>query len=160
MFSTAIIIKDIYSLTISQQEVIIYSYGLWGTLETYHRILKECFMGTDIYTTVAEQLRLKRLQAGLTIEALAHAAEISTSFLAYLETNKKKPSVATIAKLAAALGISVSELFNEKAVPRIAGEKRKALNRLLKLLQNQSPENTETILATAAVLSKKLLRGR
>ncbi|MBU2575042.1 MAG: helix-turn-helix transcriptional regulator [Elusimicrobia bacterium] len=117
-------------------------------------------MGTDIYTVIAGQLRLKRLQAGLTIEDLAHHAGISTSFLAYLETNKKKPSLATIAKLAAALDIPVSELFNEKAVPRIAGEKQKALNRLLKLLQNQSPENTETILAIAAVLSKKLLKRR
>jgi len=121
---------------------------------------KENFMGTDIYTVIAGQLRLKRLQAGLTIEDLAHHAGISTSFLAYLETNKKKPSLATIAKLAAALDIPVSELFNEKAVPRIAGEKQKALNRLLKLLQNQSPENTETILAIAAVLSKKLLKRR
>ena len=117
-------------------------------------------MVTDIYTTLARQLRIKRLQAGLTLEDLADAAEISTSFLAYLETNKKKPSLATIAKLTAALNVSVSELFNEKAVPRIASEKQKALNRLLKLLQNQSRENTETILATAAVLSKKLRNQR
>ncbi|MBI4802724.1 MAG: helix-turn-helix transcriptional regulator [Elusimicrobia bacterium] len=117
-------------------------------------------MGTDIYAVISGQLRLKRLQAGLTLEALAVNAGISTSFLAYLETNKKKPGLATIAKLAGALDIPVSELFNEKTVPRIAGEKQKALNRLLKLLQNQGSENTETILAVAAVLSKKLLKRR
>lgn len=114
-------------------------------------------MGMNIYATIAKQLRLRRLQAGLTIEDLADAAGISVSFLAYLETNKKKPSLATIAKIATALNVSVSGLFNEKTVPDIAGEKQKTLNRILKLLQNQSPENTDTILATVMVLAKKLL---
>ena len=74
-------------------------------------------MSKDIYATLAGQLRFKRLQAGLTLEALADTAGISTSFLAYLETNKKKPSLATVAKLAAALKLPVSELLNEKTVP-------------------------------------------
>ena len=115
------------------------------------------FMGIDIYATVARQLRLKRLQAGLTLEDLADAAGISTSFLAYLETNKKKPSLSTIAKLAAALDTPVSELFEEYSVHDITSGKQKALDRLLKLLQNQNPENTEIILATVMVLAKKLL---
>jgi transcriptional regulator with XRE-family HTH domain len=115
-------------------------------------------MDKDIYATVAKHLLLRRLQAGLTIEALAAAAGISTSFLSYLEKNKKKPSLATIAKLAAALGIPVSGLCNEKAIPRIAPEKQKALNKLLRLLQNQTTENMATILSTAAVLSKMLLK--
>ncbi len=117
-------------------------------------------MGMDIYDTIAKQLRLKRLQAGLTIEDLADTAGISVSFLAYLETNKKKPSLATIAKIAKALNVSISELFNERSVLNVAGEKQKTLNRILKLLQNQSPENTETILATVTVLAKKLLDKR
>jgi transcriptional regulator with XRE-family HTH domain len=118
------------------------------------------FIAMDIYATIARQLRLKRLQAGLTIEDLADAAEISVSFLAYLETNKKKPSLATIAKIAAALNVPVSELLNEKTVPDVAGEEQKTLNRILKLLQNQSPENTDTILATIKVLAQKLLKKR
>jgi transcriptional regulator with XRE-family HTH domain len=117
-------------------------------------------MGMNIYATIARQVRLRRLQAGLTIEDLADAAGISVSFLAYLETNKKKPSLATIAKIAAALNVHVSVLFNEKTVPDVAGEKQKTLNRILKLLQEQSPEDTETILATVAVLAKKLLEKR
>lgn len=120
----------------------------------------EIIMGMDIYDTIAKQLRLKRLQAGLTIEDLADTAGISVSFLAYLETNKKKPSLATIAKVAKALNVSISELFNERTVLNVAGEKQKTLNRILKLLQNQSPENTETILATVTVLAKKLLDKR
>ncbi|HBA60302.1 MAG TPA: hypothetical protein DCZ92_05710 [Elusimicrobia bacterium] len=115
------------------------------------------FMGIDIYATIARQLRLKRLQAGLTLEDLADAAGISTSFLAYLETNKKKPSLNTIAKLAAALDTPVSELFDEYSVHNITGEKQKAQDKLLKLLQNQSPKNTETILAIVTVLAKKLV---
>jgi len=115
------------------------------------------FMGMNIYATIAKQLRLKRLQAGLTIEDMADTAGISVSFLAYLETNKKKPSLATIVRIATALNVPVSALFNEKTAPNVAGEKQKTLNRILKLLQNQSPENTDTILATVTVLAKKLL---
>lgn len=115
------------------------------------------FMGINIYAIIARQLRLMRLQAGLTIEDLADAAGISVSFLAYLETNKKKPSLATLAKIAAALNVSVAELFDKRTVPNIAGRKQRMLNRILKLLKNQSPENTEIILATVTVLSKKLL---
>lgn len=114
-------------------------------------------MDMNIYAIAARQLRLRRLQAGLTIEDLAGTAGISVSFLAYVETNKKKPSLATIAKIAVALNISVSQLLNEKTVPNITGEKQRTLNRILKLLKNQSPGNTETILATVAVLAKKLL---
>lgn len=110
----------------------------------------------NIYAVVARQLRLKRLQAGLTIEDLADAAGISVSFLAYLEANKKKPRLETVAKIAAALKIRVSELFNEKNVPAAASGKQKTVNRLLKLLRAQSPENTEIILAAAAHLAKKL----
>lgn len=117
-------------------------------------------MGANIYATIARQLRLRRLQAGLTIEDLADAAGISVSFLAYLETNKKKPSLATVAKIAAALNVPVSELFNEKTVPNVACEKQKTLNRVLKLLQNQSPENTDMILAIVTVLARKILEKR
>ena len=115
------------------------------------------FMDMNIYAITARQLRLRRLQAGLTIEDLAGTAGISVSFLAYVETNKKKPSLATLAKIALALNISVSQLFNEKTVPNITGENQRTLNRILKLLKNQSPGNTETILSTVAVLAKKLL---
>lgn len=114
-------------------------------------------MGINIYATIARQLHLKRLQAGRTLEDLADAAGISTSFLAYLETNKKKPSLSTIAKLAAALDTPVSELFDEYSAHNITGEKQKAMDKLLKLLQNQNPEGTEIILAMAAALAKKLL---
>lgn len=117
-------------------------------------------MGMDIYTTIARQLRLRRLQAGLTLEDLADTAGISVSFLAYLETNKKKPSLATIAKIAKALGISVAELFNEKTLPHMAAEKHKTLNKILKLLQKQGRKNTDTIMATITVLARKLLNKR
>lgn len=112
----------------------------------------------DIYATIARQVRFRRLEAGLTQEELAAAAGISTSFLAYLEARKKKPSLATVAKLAMSLGTAVSGLFDEGTIPRLAAGKQKALGRLLKLMRGQTPENAEIILAVAAALSRKLLR--
>lgn len=48
----------------------------------------------------------------LTISQLAERAGIDTGFLAYIETGKKLPSVNTAAKLADALGITLSQLFD------------------------------------------------
>ncbi|MDD4005340.1 MAG: helix-turn-helix transcriptional regulator [Elusimicrobiaceae bacterium] len=117
-------------------------------------------MTNDIYATVAKQLRLKRLQAGLTIEELAETAGISTSFLAYLETNKKKASLATIVKLAGALGIAVSELLDESAAFTVPDGNEKIFNRIVKLLCRQPPADTEIMLATLAALAKSLRRSR
>ncbi|MDA8130337.1 MAG: helix-turn-helix transcriptional regulator [Elusimicrobia bacterium] len=113
-------------------------------------------MRKDIYAVLAKQLRLKRLQAGLTIEDLADAAGISASFLAYLEAERKKPSLATVASISAALDVPVSELLNERTLPQGGGEEQKVLARLLRLLRGQSRENMEIILSAADVLAKKL----
>ncbi|MCX5783150.1 MAG: helix-turn-helix transcriptional regulator [Elusimicrobia bacterium] len=115
-------------------------------------------MKKDIYALVGKQLRAKRLEARLTIEELAETADISTSFLAYLETNKKKPSLATISKLADALKIPMSELFNESGAIKIPDAKQKALDKISKILHSQSQSNIPIIIATISSLSKSLNR--
>ncbi len=47
------------------------------------------------------------------MSSLAERAEIDPGFLAYIETGKKLPSLTTATKLAAAMGLSLSELFKE-----------------------------------------------
>ena len=52
-------------------------------------------------------LRQKRLEAGLSQESLAHAAEMSPRYLSDLERGRKSPSVRMLKRLADALSTQV-----------------------------------------------------
>lgn len=64
---------------------------------------------------VGENIRRIRLsrRPKLTQDALASAAGISDVALHYIETGRNNPSVATLEKIANALGIAVAELFRD-----------------------------------------------
>ena len=58
--------------------------------------------------------RIKKIRKakGMTQEQLTEKARIDFSFMNRIESGKKNPSLKTIAKLARALGVKLSELFN------------------------------------------------
>lgn len=58
----------------------------------------------------AARLRLARKQSGLTRLALAQKAGVSDAIVRYLEADERLPTVETIARLAAALGLSAAWL--------------------------------------------------
>jgi transcriptional regulator with XRE-family HTH domain len=64
-------------------------------------------------TVLGPQLRRLRLARGLTLEALAGAVGLDKGFLSRLERGRKSPSVASLLKLSAALGVAVGELLGE-----------------------------------------------
>lgn len=55
-------------------------------------------------------IRAWREHRGLTVKALAEAAGIAPAYLSQLETGKRDGTVATVKKLADALGVSVDDL--------------------------------------------------
>lgn len=59
-------------------------------------------------------LRVKHLreQAGLSQDALAHAADLHRVYLSGIERGKRLPSIKTVEKLAKALGVHPGELFD------------------------------------------------
>lgn len=60
------------------------------------------------------QLRTIRQRQKLTLKALAKkAGNMSYTFLSNVETGKADPSLSTLTRLAAALGVSVSELVKD-----------------------------------------------
>lgn len=64
--------------------------------------------GTDINSR--ELVRL-RILSGLSQQQLAEKADISHSYLSLLERNgKRRPAPETVAKLAAALGVTIEDL--------------------------------------------------
>ncbi len=64
-----------------------------------------------------QNLKYYRKQAGLTQEKLAEKIEMSTSYIGDMEARERFPSAETIDKIADALGIPVSMLFNERGSP-------------------------------------------
>jgi len=71
--------------------------------------------GTDMHTysnTLGNRIRKLRNDISISQEELALKAGIAPSFLGEIERNTKKPSIDSIEKIATALEISLSELFN------------------------------------------------
>lgn len=63
-----------------------------------------------VFGTVVRQLRQQRQ---LSQEALGFATTLDRAFISQLENGHKQPSLLTILRLAAALGISASELLRQ-----------------------------------------------
>ena len=63
---------------------------------------------------VGERLRAIRLLRRLTLREVADAAGVSESFVSQLERGRSSASVATLQRLAAAVGIEISDLFAEQ----------------------------------------------
>jgi transcriptional regulator with XRE-family HTH domain len=64
---------------------------------------------TTTSTRWAEMRRL-RLDRGLTLSALAEAADLSLPYVSQLESGTRKGSPTTVKRLADALGVPVAEL--------------------------------------------------
>ena len=60
----------------------------------------------------AANLRRVRLGRGISQEGLAHAADLNTTHVAKIERSEREPGVRTVSKLAIALEVSASELFD------------------------------------------------
>jgi transcriptional regulator with XRE-family HTH domain len=81
-------------------------------------------------STIGSRLRHIRLEKGFTVETLAAAARLDKGFLSRLERGAKRPSVATVLRLSAALNVPVGLLFGEQTtddtvrISRAAGRVR------------------------------------
>jgi transcriptional regulator with XRE-family HTH domain len=72
----------------------------------------------DVRVDIGERLRAIRLLRRRTLKEIAHAAGVSESFLSQLERGRSSASVASLQRLAGALGIEVSDLFATDGLPR------------------------------------------
>jgi len=67
------------------------------------------------HETLADRVRRLRIRAGLSQEALAEKADLSTMAVVQIETGRRKnPRITTAIALADALEVSLSELAGEK----------------------------------------------
>lgn len=70
---------------------------------------------TELMKIIGQNLKKYREASGLTQEALAEIADISTPFYANLERGKKGMTVFVLRNLADALGVNVSSLLYEES---------------------------------------------
>ncbi len=59
------------------------------------------------------RLRHLRRRKGMTVDELAHAVDVDKAHISRLENNRKSPSIAMLAQLAKALGVSMGHLLGE-----------------------------------------------
>jgi transcriptional regulator with XRE-family HTH domain len=69
--------------------------------------------GSTRLVNLGERLREIRLRAGISVRTLASKAQFSPSFISQVELGQVSPSVASLERIAAALGITLGELFSE-----------------------------------------------
>lgn len=62
---------------------------------------------------IAKKIRQLRLERQMTQEALASKTGYTKAFISKLETRLTSPSIASLAKIALALGVGISTLFDE-----------------------------------------------
>jgi transcriptional regulator with XRE-family HTH domain len=67
-------------------------------------------------------IREHRLRKGLSVQELADKAGLSYGGLYRMETKVRQPNMASVRKVAAALGIEIAELLREEPPPAAAVE--------------------------------------
>ncbi len=65
----------------------------------------------SIYKKLGENLKKTRAENKLSQGALARLLEVDKGYISNIESGKKNPTLATIERLANALGVSVDELL-------------------------------------------------
>jgi len=100
-------------------------------------------MAADLPKRLGNRIRQLRNRAGITQAQLAERVDISPEFMSRLERGLKAPSLDSADKIAHALGITLSELFDFQEAR--GGEKEELLSGL------------NTLLATADVDTVKLV---
>lgn len=74
----------------------------------------------ELHTAAAQALRVCRARKGMSQEALAKAAALTTSALSRIETGLASPNTRTLGRLAAVLGV---ELFLEQLKEEVSGSR-------------------------------------
>jgi transcriptional regulator with XRE-family HTH domain len=73
----------------------------------------------EVTGSLAANLRRLRANQGLTLDAVAERAQVSKNTVIQVEQARANPSIATLCRLADALGVGVASLIESPASPRV-----------------------------------------
>lgn len=100
---------------------------------------------------LGRRLRALRRESGLTQAVVARHAEIGNEFVSRLENGQGSPSLDTLGRLAAALDIPVSELFQfENESPT----QQRTTKRLMRVLNRLGEEEIDLVLRMAEQVAR------
>lgn len=92
---------------------------------------------------IGERLRAYRTQRGWSQEELAERADLHTTYIGQLERGEKNATIESISKVAGALDISLSKLFEN--ISLVSGEKD-IPSRCYDMVQKQPLKDQKTLL--------------
>lgn len=93
----------------------------------------------DLVRRVAGQLAELRRSRGVTQEVLAEMLDVPTQHVSRIESGAQNLTLATLERIATALGVTASVVF----APSAAGPKRPAKTRRQKLAKKPAPRRPE-----------------
>ncbi|HEY1179096.1 MAG TPA: XRE family transcriptional regulator [Phytomonospora sp.] len=76
-------------------------------------------MENELLDALGSRLRARRRERGLSLDALAEASGVSRSMISEIERGAKAPTVLVLARVATALGATVSRLLGEDQGERV-----------------------------------------
>ncbi len=71
----------------------------------------------DINGRIAARVRTLRAEAGMTLDALAAASDVSRSMLSLVERGESSPTAVILEKIATGLGVPLATLFGDPSAP-------------------------------------------
>ena len=95
---------------------------------------------------MGEKIRLYRRKLKFTQSELAEKADVSNNYIGQIERGTKKASLETILKIAGALGIHISELFDRKEIYGKTAKEYPVSKQIAFLLRDKKPAEQKKIL--------------
>ena len=99
---------------------------------------------SDIAKQLGQRIRELRMQQHMSQEELSFKAGISPAHLGQIERASKNPTIDTIAKIAAALDMPISDLFTKEAIS--AAPQNTTVNKINAQLLSMSEDEQKDIL--------------
>lgn len=108
----------------------------------------------DLHRAVGLNIRQRRRALGLTLEALEGSCGVGAAFIGQIERGVKKPSLDTLGRVAAGLGVPLAELLRADA-GRLPDEDSQA-RRVSALLRAHAQHERDFLYAALRHLSRRL----
>ncbi len=100
---------------------------------------------------IGARLKHYRTAKGFTIYKLSKETDISQNHISAIENDKRQPTIDTLERLIAPLGISLAELFNQDTNASFLSNDER---RLVESFRSMPSENAELLLKLSTILSK------
>lgn len=105
----------------------------------------------DSHAALGKRIQNLRQKAGITQEQLAEKADLSLKHLGELERGRGNPTLSSLGSLAAALGITLAEMFDFEHERPSTGDIRRELHTIV---NNSSDEDCRVFYRLLRVLIK------